>query len=148
MNRLLTAPLVGAFVGAIEGGIVFRTLTAIESRSGLWLGGDDATIMIGLIFGLIAGGFAGAVVGIIVALTKARWLQGLFIGILAGLMITVYIFLTTTPLDNALRAAVSLSIPCLGSAGLLSAVLTGSSRLKSVSTGNSLPPDQPEPQVD
>jgi hypothetical protein len=131
MNRLLTAPSVGAFVGAIEGGIVFRTLTVIDSRSGPWLGGDETTIMIGFVLGLIVGGFAGVVIGIVVALTKARWLLGLSIGTLAGLLIAAYIFLSGTRDENILRALGGLSIPCLGSVGLLSAVLTSFSRLKS-----------------
>jgi len=76
MDRLLTAPLVGAIVGAVEGGIVFRTLTVIDSRSGPWLGGDETTIMIGFVVGLIVGGFAGVVIGIIVALTKSLVVTG------------------------------------------------------------------------
>jgi len=131
MNRLLTAPSVGAFVGAIEGGIVFRTLTVIDSRSGPWLGGNDTSIMMGLVVGLILGGIAGAAIGVIVALSKARWLLGLLIGTLAGLMIAACIFLSGTPDENILRALGGLSIPCLGSVGLLSAVLTSFSRLKS-----------------
>ena len=131
MNRLLTAPSVGAFVGAIEGGIAFRTLTVIDSRSGPWLGGNDTSIMIGFVLGLIVGGFAGVVIGIIVALTKARWLLGLSIGTVAGFMIAAYIFITGSPDEHILRMLGGLSIPCLGSVGLLSAVLTSSSRLKS-----------------
>jgi len=113
MNRLLTAPSVGAFVGAIEGGIVFRTLTVIDSRSGPWLGGNDTSIMIGLVLGLILGSIAGAAIGVIVAVSKARWLLGLLIGTLAGLMIAAYIFLTSTRDENILRALGGLSIPCL-----------------------------------
>ena len=131
MDRLLTAPLVGAIVGALEGGIVFRTLTVIDSRSGLWMGGNETTIMIGFVLGLIVGGFAGVVIGIIVALMKARWLLGLLIGTVAGFMIAAYIFITGSPEEHILRMMGGLSIPCLGSVGLLSAVLTSYSRLKS-----------------
>lgn len=131
MDRLLTAPSVGAFVGAVEGGIVFRTLTVIDSRSGPWLGGNETTIMIGFVLGLIVGGFAGVVIGIIVALTKARWLLGLSIGTVAGFMIAAYIIITGSPDEHILRMLGGLSIPCLGSVGLLSAVLTSFSRLKS-----------------
>lgn len=124
MTRLVTAPSVGALVGALEGGILMRSLAVIDSRSGPLLGGNDETIMVAFFVGLIFGGIAGAVIGIVVALTQAKALIGLAIGTLGGITMALLFFTNTSPDDDMLRILAAFAIPCLGSIGLLSAALT------------------------
>jgi len=133
--RLITAPLVGALVGAIEEGAVFLILTIIDPhRNHYWFNSDDF-IYLAAAIGMIFGGVLGGIIGLVVALRNARGREGLWLGIAIGLAGAVFIVLRTFPPGDQ-EGIVALSfIPAGASIGYLSAVFTGSNRTERGSAG-------------
>ncbi len=124
MTRLVTAPFVGALVGALEIGIVFTVWTIIDVRHGAYAGINNDLIYLGAIYGMIFGGFVGGVTGLIVALRDARGRSGLWLGSLIGLGFAILVVVRTWPLDDAWTTIALILIPSGASMGFMSAVLT------------------------
>jgi hypothetical protein len=126
MTRLVTAPFVGALVGALEGGIVFTVMTIIDVRRGAYAGIDNDLIYLGAIYGMIFGGFVGGVTGLIVALRDARGRGGLLLGTAIGFACAIFIYVRVGPLDDMWTMLALIVIPGAASMGLMSAILTAS----------------------
>ena len=128
--RLLTAPLVGALVGAIEEGTVFLILTITDPhRNEYWFTGDEFTYLAAAI-GMFFGGVLGGIIGLVVALRNARGREGFWLGVGIGLASTVFLVLRTFPPADQ-EAIVALSfVPAGASIGFLSAVLTKQNRAR------------------
>lgn len=125
MIRLITAPAVGLLLGAIEGGVVFAILTAIDIRRHppVIFGGTDG-IYLGAIIGTIFGSVCGAAIGLAVALLNAGGRRGLLLGSAMGLMMAMYLFITSSYHDEMFRVLSLIVTPAGASIGVVSAVLT------------------------
>jgi hypothetical protein len=124
MTRLVKAPLVGAVVGALEGGIVFALLSTIEVEQGAYSGVNDELIYVAILMGVIIGIIVGGVIGLIVALLNAGSLRGLLLGFLVGLALSIYLFVTSSYQNDIVRMLAVIVIPAAASTGLISAVLS------------------------
>ncbi len=139
MLRLITAPLVGLLLGALEGGIVFTILTIIDiRRHPPIIFGGDAGIYLGAIAGIILGSVCGAAIGLVVALLNAGGRRGLLLGSAMGLVIMIYLFVTAGPRDEMMRTLALIVVPAGASIGFVSAVLTA---------GRKHPQPSPEPRI-
>lgn len=63
MNRIAVTALVGALLGAIEGGVVFCLVLVLERGEGQMLGGVSGWIVPILIICLICGAIFGGIIG-------------------------------------------------------------------------------------
>jgi hypothetical protein len=124
MTRLVTAPCVGALLGALEGGTVFTILTIIDVQHGAYAGVNNELIYVGTLVGMIFGGLVGGVIGLSVALMNVGTVRGLVLGTLIGLAFAVFVVIRTWPLDD-FWSTIAVSVVFGGaSVGLVSAFLT------------------------
>ena len=124
MKRIAVTTLVGALLGAIEGGVVFCVMLLIESGEGQMLGGVNSWILPVLLVGLICGGIFGGVVGLVVSLLRARVTYGLAIGSGFGLMAVLVVVFLGFPLDYITLLLVLAAVLGGASIGLVTALLT------------------------
>ena|ERR1700752_3036798 len=99
MKRIAITTLVGALLGAVEGGVVFCVVLVIESGEGQMLGGVNTWILPILIIGLICGAIFGGTIGLVLSLLRARVTNGLVVGSGLGLMVVLVAVLLGFPLD-------------------------------------------------
>ena len=71
MTRLITAPCLGAFLGALQGGTVFTILTVIDVQNGAPAAVDNKLIYLGTLLGMIFGSVVGGLIDLSVALVNA-----------------------------------------------------------------------------
>ena len=128
MTRLVTAPCLGAFLGALQGGTVFTILTVIDVQNGAFAGVNDELIYLGTVLGLIFGSVVGGVIGLTVALMNAGAVRGLVLGTLIGLAFALLVIIRVGANDEAWTTVAISVVPGGASVGLLSAFLTGARR--------------------
>ena len=119
MTRLVTAPCLGALLGALEGGTVFTILTVIDVQHGAPAGVDNELIYLGTLLGMIFGSVVGGVIGVSVALTKAGAVRRLWLGGLIGLGFALLVAIRVWPLDDAWTVVAISVVPGGASVGLL-----------------------------
>ena len=124
MMRFITAPFVGAFVGALEGGIVFAILVIFDVERGRPSGWDDPWLPLITLYGTIFGGFVGFVIGLLVALRNAGGRDGLLIGAGIGVVCSIYLLMKVGLGHYGYVALEVIVLPAAASMGFLSAVLT------------------------
>jgi len=137
MKKFLTSTLVGAFLGALEGGVIFGAVLIRESGDGFVIGGVGDWIILIFIMGLIYGGIAGAIIGVLVALLNARGSIGLAVGIAVGLVAAEVLVMSTLSLDVIAVLVAITTILGGGSIGLVTALLTFRAKDLYRSTGTS-----------
>jgi hypothetical protein len=125
LKQTLTATLVGTFLGALEGGVLYIVLLVLESRDGGFvIGGVSDWIIPIFIMGLICGGIIGAIIGAIVVLLNARGFAGLLVGMGVGLVATEIVFLSYATFSAITGLLAIATVLGGGSIGLLTALLT------------------------
>lgn len=135
--KLLTAPLVGALLGAIEEGTVFFVLTITDEHLHDWLLSADLWVQLAVVIGMIFGGVLGGIIGLVVALRNAQRREGFWLGIGIGLIGAVFVVFRTFPSDEWGIVALSF-VPAGASIGFLSAIVT-SRRSKPQQTATARP---------
>ena len=122
--RFITAPIVGALVGALEGGIVFAMLVIIDVEAGRPSGWDDPWLPLVTLWGTIFGGFVGFVIGLLVALRNAGGRDGLLIGAGVGVVCSIYLLMKLGLGHYGYVTLEVIVLPAAASMGFLAAVLT------------------------
>ena len=129
--RLITAPCVGAVVGAVENGVFFALVAVIDHTPGNWPALNEEWIFFVATWGLVIGGVLGGIIGLVVALKDALGRGGLLIGSAIGFACAVFIVSRVglyEPIDNPWTILALFTIPAAASMGFLSAVATGSNK--------------------
>lgn len=124
MTRLVTAPCVGALLGALEAGTVFTILTVIDVQNGAYAGVNNELVYLGTVLGMISGTIVGGLIGLSVALMNAGAARGLWLGSLIGLAFALFVVIRIGwPLDDPYAVVAISVVPGGASVGLLCGLL-------------------------
>jgi hypothetical protein len=129
MKSIAVTTLVGALLGAIEGGVVFCLMLVLETGEGQMLGGVNSWIVPVLIIGLICGAIFGGIIGLVVSLLRAQATKGVAVGSGVGLMVVLVVILIGFPLDYITMLLVLAVVLGGASIGLVTAVLTSRAQM-------------------
>ena len=124
MSKFVSTTLLCGTLGALVGGMVFGALEWSDT-SVYWIGGKDGGewLVLALVVGLLFGGLFGALIGFVVSLINASSWAGVLIGLAAGLLVAMFIFITSSSSDEYVRTVGGLAIPSGAALGLISGVL-------------------------